>query len=247
MCSRVKEVVVPAARPTILATSMGFNRARDPWRASPVFRYAFDLAGSPVRPQICFLTTGTGDRQASIDSFYAAFVNTDVAPSHLSLFVKPNIKDITVHLHRQDVIWVDRGSLVNLLAVWRVHALDKILTECWQNGVVLGGESAGSLCWHAGCTTDSFGDVRPLRDGLGLLPHSNAVHYGDRRSLFKQCIASGMLPGGYATDTGAGLHYEGTSLVEAISDRKGAGAYRVTRNSTDDSVWEEPLKVRYLE
>jgi hypothetical protein len=45
--------------------AMGFNRARDPWQPSSVFRYAFDLAGSPTHPKLCFLTTGTGDRKAS--------------------------------------------------------------------------------------------------------------------------------------------------------------------------------------
>jgi peptidase E len=237
---------VPADRPTILATSMGFNRARDPWRPSPLFRYAFDLAGSPSRPKLCFLTTGTGDRRSSIDGFYAAFADGGVDTSHLSLFEKPNMPDVSAHLRGQDVIWVDRGSLANLLAVWRMHALDKILRDCWQSGVVLGGESAGSLCWHTGGTTDSFGEVRPLTDGLGFLPYSNAVRYGERRELFQRCIASGALPGGYATDTGAGLHYGGTDLAAAIADRERAGAYRVTRRSADGGVSEEPLEVAYL-
>ena len=235
-----------AESPTILATSMGFNRARDPWLPSPVFRYAFDLAGGPTHPKVCFLTTGTGDRQVSIESFYAAFENTGVKPSHLSLFAKPNIDGISAHLNEQDVIWVDRGSLANLLAVWRAHSLDRILKNCWQNGVVLGGESAGSLCWHAGGTTDSFGDVQHFPDGLGFLPYSNAVHYGERRELFRQCIASGVLPDGYATDAGAGLHYEGASLVAAIADRRSVGAYCVTRSSEGDGVCEEPLEIRYL-
>jgi hypothetical protein len=30
----------------------------------------------------------------------------------------------------QDVIWVDRGSLVNLIAVWRAHRLDEVLHRC---------------------------------------------------------------------------------------------------------------------
>jgi len=223
-----REDAVPAERPTILATSMGFNRARDPWRPSPLFRYAFDLAGRPSRPKLCFLTTGTGDRQSSIDSFYAAFADNSVDTSHLSLFAQPNVPDVAAHLRGQDVIWVDRGSLANLLAVWRTHALDKVLRACWQNGVVLGGESAGSLCWHVAGTTDSFGEVRPFTDGLGFLPYSNAVYYRERLELFQQCIATGVLPDGYATDAGAGLHYEGTDLIAAIADRKGAGAYRVT-------------------
>ena len=225
---------------------MGFNRARDPWQPSPIFRYAFDLAGRPSSPKLCFLTTGTGDRQTSIGSFYAAFADSGVDTSHLSLFDKPNVKDVSAHLRRQDVIWVDRGSVANLLAVWRVHALDKIMRACWKNGVVLGGESAGSLCWHSGGTTDSFGDVQLFNDGLGFLTYSNTVHYDERRELFTRCIASGTLPDGYATDAGAGLHYEGNDLVVAIADRKHAGAYRVTRRSADDGVSEEPLEVTYL-
>lgn len=237
---------MPADRPTILATSMGFNRARGRWQPSPVFRYAFDLAGSPPCPKLCFLTTGTGDRQTSIDCFYAAFADSGVDTSHLSLFDKPNVKDVSAHLRKQDVVWVDRGSVANLLAVWRVHALDKLMRACWENGVVLGGESAGSLCWHSGGTTDSFGDVQLLNDGLGFLPYSNAVHYGERRELFKKCIASGALPDGYATDAGAGLHYEDNNFVAAIADRKHASAYHLTRRSTDGGVLEEPLEVTYL-
>ncbi|MGH3841614.1 MAG: Type 1 glutamine amidotransferase-like domain-containing protein [Pseudonocardiaceae bacterium] len=236
---------MPAKRPTILATSMGFNRARDPWRPSLIFRYAFDLAGNSTHPKLCFLTTGTGDQKSSIDKFYSAFKGSSVDASHLSFFEKPNVEDVAAHLHQQDVIWVDRGSLVNLLAVWRAHSLDKIMRDCWQNGVVLGGESAGSLCWHTGGTTDSFGNVRPIVDGLGFLPYSNAVHYGERRELFQRSIASGILPDGHATEAGAGLHYEGPDLVAAVTDRRGAGAFRVTR-SANTNVYEESLQVRYL-
>ncbi|HET9118141.1 MAG TPA: Type 1 glutamine amidotransferase-like domain-containing protein, partial [Pseudonocardiaceae bacterium] len=157
----------------------------------------------------------------------------------------PNVEDVSAHLHKQVVIWVDRGSLINLLAVWRAHSIDKVLRDCWQRGVVLGGESAGSLCWHTGGTTDSFGDVRPFADGLGFLPYSNAVHYSDRRELFQQSIASGLLPDGYATEAGAGLHYEATDLVAAVADRREAGAFRVTR-SANKGVREESLQVRYL-
>src|SRR3712207_8695147 len=50
----------------------------------------------------------------------------------------------TTLFRSQDVIWVGGGSVANLLAVWRVHGLDDVLTECWRAGVVLGGVSAGS-------------------------------------------------------------------------------------------------------
>ncbi|KAA2247306.1 peptidase E [Solihabitans fulvus] len=220
---------MPADVPTILATSMGFNRARSPWQVGPIFRYAIGLAGAPPSPKLCLLSTGTGDRQASIDSFHAAFHGTGVITSHLALFEEPNVPDVAAHLREQDVIWIDRGSVVNLLAVWRAHRLQDILRDCWQAGIVLGGESAGSLCWHAGAVTDSYGGIRGVADGLEFLPYSNAVHYaeGERRAAFHRLIADGW-PQGYATDTGAGLHYAGVELVAAIADRPNAGAYVVT-------------------
>ena len=229
----------------ILATSMGFNRAREPWQPGPVFQYAFDLSGTTTTPRLCLLATAGGDQRSTIERFHAAFAGSPVEVSHLTLFDKPNVPDVEEHLREQDVIWVDRGSLVNLLAVWRAHRLDHILRDCRQAGAVLGGESAGSLCWHEGGTTDSFGELRGVRDGLGLLPYSNAVHYAERRALFHRLIADGELPDGYATDAGAGLHYEGTRLVTAIADRKKASAYRVERRS-DGSVVEESLDILRL-
>jgi peptidase E len=246
--------LVAAIAPTVLATSMGFNRARDPWRPGPVFRYAFDLAGGPAHPRLCFVSTGTGDRQASIDGFYAAFAGTGVRASHLALFEEPNVPDVAAHLREQDVIWVDRGSVVSLLAVWRVHGLPAILAACWRAGIVLAGESAGSLCWHASTITDSYGGIRGTGDGLGFLPYANAVHYGegDRRAAFHQLLAvddteggSDRLIVGYASDTGAGLHYEHEKLVAVIADRSHAGAYQVTR-SADGGVREERLDVLRL-
>lgn len=229
----------------ILATSMGFNRARPQWEPGPIFSYAFELTGKSNTPRLCFLATAGGDQAAIIERFYAAFADSDVETSHVALFDKPNVPDVEEHLRSQDVIWVDRGSVVNLLAVWRAHQVDRTLRDCWESGVVLAGESAGSLCWHEGGTTDSFGDVQGVRDGLGFVPYSNAVHYEDRRDHFQHLVAAGELGNGYATDAGAGLHYEGTKLVTAVSDRKNAGAYWIEREE-DGSVREEALEVRRL-
>lgn len=236
---------VVASNPTVLATSMGLNRARDPWRPGPVFDYAFELANPVDVPRLCVLTTAGGDQTDVIDAFYTAFADRAVELSHLSLFAKPNVADVSAHLHAQDVIWVDRGSVVNALAVWRAHGVDVILRDCWRAGVVLAGESAGSLCWFGGGTSDSFGSIGAVRDGLDILPFSNAVHYADRGDQFREFVRDGVLPPGYATDAGAGLHFAGTELVSAISDRKNAGAYCVERD-VDGNVVTTTLDVRRL-
>lgn len=249
MTSLVSEVCdttrVTASEPTVLATSMGLNRARDPWRPGPVFDYAFELANPVDVPRLCVLTTAGGDQGEVIDAFYTAFAGHTVELSHLSLFTKPNVADVSAHLHAQDVIWVDRGSVVNALAVWRAHGLHVILRDCWRAGVVLAGESAGSLCWFSGGTSDSFGPVGAMRDGLGILPFSNAVHYAERGEQFRALLRACVLPPGYATDAGAELHFAGTELASAISDRKNAGAYCVEREA-DGNVATTTLDVRRL-
>ena len=145
----------------------------------------------------------------------------------------PNVENVREHLLAQDVIWVGGGSVANLLALWRLHGWDSHLREAWQAGVVLGGVSAGSICWHVGGTTDSFGPtLRPVDDGLAFLPYSNGVHYNSesqRRPLYHRLIAEGRLPDGYATDDGVGLVYVGAELVEAVADRPDCLAYSVRR------------------
>jgi peptidase E len=241
-----------ATAPTVLATSIGFDsrgRGASDWAPGPVFDLAFELAGGPDRPRICYLGTATGDDPARVAGFYGAFAGRDVVTSHLSLFSMPTVADVRSHLLAQDVVWVGGGSVANLLAVWRVHGLDEVFREAWQAGVVLGGVSAGSLCWHVGGTTDSFGpDLRPVTDGLALLPHSNSVHHdseAQRRPLYQRLVADGTLPAGYATDDGVGLVYRGTELAEAVADRPGRAAYRVQRGA-DGHVVETRIEPRRL-
>jgi peptidase E len=241
-----------ADAPTILATSMDFSsldRNEIDYEPGPIFPYAFELARASARPKLCFIGTATGDAVTYLATFYSAFAAHDVQTSHLALFTMPNVEDVRAHLLSQDVIWVGGGSTANLLAVWRVHGLDRILRECWESGVVLGGVSAGSICWHEGGTTDSFGrQLAPLTDGLGFLPYSNGVHYDAeerRRPLFQDLIGNGTFGTGYATDNGAGIHYRGTEFVEAVADRPGAYAYRLERGP-DGTVSETRISPRLL-
>lgn len=236
--------------PTILATSGGMkSHPRVGLAFAPLVDFALELSGATGTPKFCHVGTASGDER-----FFAAAVDeagrlAGVAVSHLHLFMMPNQQDMLGHLLDQDVVWVNGGSVVNLLAVWRAHGLDDIFRQVWQAGVVLGGVSAGSICWHVGGTTDSFGpELRPVTNGLGLLPYSNGVHYDNeaqRRPLFQRLVADGTLPDGYATDDGTGLLYRGTQMVEAVTETRGKHAYRVVRTA-DGGVEETTLPTREL-
>ena len=238
--------------PQILATSGGWKGpATGPYRAlpGPLLTHALRLSGKD-RPRLCFLATAGGDNDSEIAGYYNAFAGSDdVIVSHLELFLMPNVADPAAHLLAQDVIWVGGGSVANLLAVWRAHGLDTAFRAAWERGIVLAGVSAGSLCWHVGGTTDSFGlELRPVTNGLGLLPYSNGVHYdseAQRRPLLHRLVGDGTLPDGFATDNGVGLHYVGTELHEVLSEVEGAKGYRVERTGAGE-VRETVLEPRLL-
>jgi len=232
-----------AESPTIVATSIGLQaRHRGPldYRAGPIFDLAVQLARPSATPRLCVIATAVGDASDYLRGAYAALTALDLRVSHLNLFPMPNVEDVRAHLLGQDVIWVGGGSVVNLLAVWRAHGLEHILHECWQAGVVLAGVSAGSLCWHVGGTTDSFGPrLQPVTNALGWLPYANGVHFdseAQRRPLLHQLVGEGRLPTAYATDDGVGLVYRDTRMTEVVSEVEGKAAYLIERTSSGETV-----------
>ncbi len=241
---------MPADQPTIVATSGGVRRGtRTDVEFAPLVLHAIERSGvTGRRPRICHLGTAGGDQRwwnAWLDEA-GQVAGIDVV--HLNLFPMMSADDALGLLLDQDVVWVGGGSVANLLAVWRVHGLDAIFTEVWRAGVVLGGVSAGSICWHVGGTTDSFGpDLQVVTNGLGLLPYANGVHYDSeprRRPLFQRLVAEGTLPDGYATDDGVGLVYRGTELDEAVTEVRGRGAYSV--RGQGGTAIEERIEPRVL-
>jgi dipeptidase E len=212
--------------------------------------YVLDLARSErgrPRPRVCFLGTASGDTPGYIADFYAALARRCEA-SHLALFER-TVDDIDRHLLEQDVIYVGGGNTENMLAVWRVHGVDRALRAAWESGVILAGLSAGSLCWFETGTTDSYGaGLTVMTDGLGLLPGSHSPHYdgeSTRRPHYQGLVADGTLPAGYAVDDGAALVFRDTDLTDVVASRPGSRAYRVERGSAGEAI-ETELPTRYL-
>ena len=199
------------------------------------------------RPRVCFLPSASGDADHYVVRFYRHFHSGICEPSHISLFRRDcGPGDVRAHLLGQDLVYVGGGSIVSLLGVWRAHGLDEDLRAAWESGVILCGVSAGSLCWFAAGLTAYHHDARPYA-GLGLLPHSNAVHYEEepnRRPAYHAALHAGELPAGYAASDGAALHFVGPDLHRVVLSRPGARAYRVER--AGDEVTEHRLTADYL-
>lgn len=208
-----------------------------------------DLAGR-VEPRVLFLPTASGDAGEQVARFQAAFGRRPVRREVLSLF---RLRDLRIPLEdlvlQQDVIYVGGGSLRNLLALWREHALDEVLLRAWAGGAVLAGLSAGAMCWLEGGVTMSAGDPEAV-DALGFVPGSLSVHRDsepERLAVYRDAVASGLLPAGWAVDDGAALLLEPGGDARILAAREGAGAERVEPGAGGVRITElepEPVTTR---
>src|SRR5258708_29728230 len=157
--------------------------------------FVHSLAGRKKQLRVCFVGTASGDSDTYIRRFHEAFPPSRAAATHLTFFER-TVRDLKSFAMDQDVIYVGGGSSANMLAVWRLHGLDKVLRAAWNAGVVMTGISAGAICWFEDGITDSFGmPFRGLDDGLGLgrgacWPHSGGEK--ERRPGLRRLVKRGF-------------------------------------------------------
>jgi len=212
----------------------------------PLHQFLLDLSGRD-RPRICFVGTASGEDASYRAGFYATFSRA-AETSHLDLFGR-TVDDVGAFLLEQDVIFVGGGNTANMLAIWRLHGVDKALRAAWEEGVVLAGPSAGGICWFEAGLTDSFGPgLAPLKDGLKFLPGSFCPHYDSeslRRPRYEETVGSGALPDGFAADDSVGILFNGRQLEEVVASMPGQHAYRVERRK-GTSVEDTQIRARLL-
>lgn len=224
----------------------GFSLESAPWMDDFVLARA---SGRGARPKIAFLGTASGDSENYLLRFHRAFARRDCTAVDVPLFRRDG-EDLRALLLDQDVVYVGGGNTANLLAVWRIHGVDRILAEAHARGVILAGVSAGAMCWFDGGVTDSFGDLAVFEDGLGLLPGGFCPHYDEpgRRALFHTWAnADPARPrSGYAADNGAAVVFpSGAAEPFVVTTSPGAHGYRII---VDDAgrVAEEVLPAERL-
>lgn len=179
-------------------------------------------------PSICFLPTASADDAGYTVNFYRAFTKQRCKPFHLSLY-SPCTADIESYLLEQDAIYVGGGSTKNLLVLWKEWGLDTILRKALEQGVVLGGVSAGMNCWYKECVTDSlFGSLTALKC-LGFLKGSACPHYDGeekRRPAYHSLLLSKGISSGIGVEDHAAVHYVDGEIHRVITS-KDSSAYQV--------------------
>ena len=200
--------------------------------------YALSLTGVS-RPRICAVCTASGDSEGYLRGFYEQFQDR-CEVTHLSLFLPP-FEEPAELLARHDLIYVGGGSTANLLAVWRVHGIDRLMADALDRGTILYGSSAGAICWFESGLTDSLsfdGTLRPLTNGLGVLAGSHAPHFDrpDRSGIYTAMVADGRLHDGIGIDDFAAVHYVDGELHRVVATRPDATASAVASDGRSDAV-----------
>jgi dipeptidase E len=200
---------------------------------SPAFiGYMAELTGKP-RPRICYLPTAVGDQPAAIINFYKNCAWLNVTPLVQASFIASTEQHESWEeaLLSTDAIIASGGNTLNQQAIWRAQGIDVVLRQAWDRGIVLGGSSAGSLCWFEEGTTDSRPKELSIVQCLGFLAGSHCPHYNSepgRRPLYQSLVASGQMKAGYACDDDAGLYFENDRVARVVSTREGAKVYHVS-------------------
>lgn len=198
------------------------------------------------QPSVCFVPTASGDQELYIKRFYQSFTELKCIPSHLSLF-EPNFTDLERYILEKDIIYVGGGNTRNMLVLWKEWGVDDILKKAYQNGTVLAGLSAGSICWFEEGLTDPLNGPLYKINGLGFLHGSHCPHYDGeekRRFSYQRMLTTKEISAGYAVDDGAALHFIDEKVSKTISSRPEAKAYYLINEN--GRVVEEAMDAFYL-
>ena len=207
-------------------------------------KYILDQTGKD-RPRVLMIPTARGDDADYVAKFHAACRELGATSQDLPFFHRtPDIRSLVLE---QDAIFVGGGNTRSMLAVWREWGLPEVLKEAYDAGIVLGGQSAGAICWFEQGVTDSWADrLRPL-ECMGFLPGSCCPHYDgevERRPAYHALVRSGEMMPGYAIEDAVAVHFRNGRLERVVSKKANARAYHVSVDA--GQIRETPLDVTVL-
>lgn len=214
----------PIATRKILIAGGNFNE--------PFVKYMAELTGKK-RPKLLYLPTASADSPTGIINWFRTCSTLDVEPSVQESFIASTrqSRGWDEVLLSVDGIVASGGNTLNQQAIWKAQGIDTILRQAWDRGIVLGGASAGSLCWFEEGTTDSRPKELSTVLCLGFLKGSHCPHYDrepGRRPLYHKLIGSGQMKPGYACDNDAGIYFEDDAVRRVVSTRADAKVYYVS-------------------
>jgi dipeptidase E len=194
-------------------------------------------------PKLLFIPTASSDSEEywkHVQEYFGKFLKckTDV------LFLireHPSKEQIRSKILGADIIYVGGGNTLMMMRLWRRLGVARLLISAYENGTVLTGISAGSICWFDSGHSDSMSFYNPRKwkyinvKGLGLLrgihcPHYNGMTLGiPRRKHFRDMIRkTGGI--GIAIENNCAIEFTDGRLHKVIRSKNYSRAYRVYKS-----------------
>ncbi|MGA8212408.1 MAG: peptidase E [Candidatus Sulfotelmatobacter sp.] len=191
-------------------------------------------------PGLLFIPTASSDSERywkHVQEYFGKFLKcrTDVL---LLIEEKPSKEQIRRKISWADIIYVGGGNTLSMMRLWRRLGVDRLLVSAYENGTVLSGISAGSICWFDSGHSDSMSFYNPRSwkyinvKGLGLIsgihcPHYNGMTRGiPRRRHFRDMIRkTGGI--GIALENNCAIEFIDGRFYKVISSKSYSRAYRV--------------------
>jgi dipeptidase E len=229
-------------RQTIIAVGGGNIRTRE---TAPIDREIIRRSNKK-NPKLLFIPTASSDSEEywnHIQDYFGNFLKckTDV----LCLIREQPSKTLTrKKIQSADIIYVGGGNMLLMMRLWRRLGVHKLLHSAYENGTVLCGISAGSICWFDSGHSDSMSFYNPRKwkyinvKGLGIIkgihcPHFNGMTGGvPRRKDFRGMIrkTGGV---GIAIDNNCAIEFIDGRFYRVINSKSRARAYRVHKRDGD--------------
>ncbi|HEX4593162.1 MAG TPA: peptidase E [Bryobacteraceae bacterium] len=223
----------------IVAIGGGEIRTRG---TAPIDREIIRLSNKK-NPKLLFVPTASSDSERywkHVQEYFGDFLKckTDV------LFLvreQPSREQIRTKILSADIIYVGGGNTLQMMRLWRRLGVDKLLKAAYENGTVLAGISAGSICWFESGHSDSMSFYNPRKwkyinvRGLGLIPGIHCPHYNSRtrgvprRKQFRDMIrkTGGV---GIAIENNCAIEFIDGRFYKVIVSKSYARAYRVYKD-----------------
>jgi len=196
-------------------------------------------------PTILFIPTASSDDQEYIALMSQRYQKKLKCKFTTLLLIKnpPSKKEIASKIAKADIIYVGGGNTLKMMRLWRKLGVDKMLEKAWQNGKVMCGVSAGSICWFDSGHSDSMSYYNSKKweyinvSGLDLLPAVHCPHYDShtlkiaRKKNFQDMFAK--LPAstlGIAINDNTAIEFIG-SQYRILGSEKTSKAFRLYKKN----------------
>lgn len=105
-----------------------------------------------------------------------------------------------------DMVWVPGGNVKFLMETWKKTGADRYMREAFEDGTMLFGTSAGSMCWFAEAYDNCAPyDKKMFVECLGLFPYCVCPHFNSENwKSFEEDIRTRSISG-LAIEDGAAL------------------------------------------